>query len=122
MRSCRLFLATLALTTVPAIAVAAGWGALLLQGPTQWFNGDDMKLLVDSAREALEEAPVGKSIKWTNPKTSNSGGTTILAESEKDGQPCKTFSVDTQAKGMKESMRYVACRTSDGRWDITVAQ
>jgi len=122
MRSCRLFLATLALTTFPAVAVAAGWGALLLQGPTQWFNGDDMKLLVDSAREALEEAPVGKSIEWTNSKTSNSGATTILAESEKDGQRCKTFSVDTQAKGMKESMRYVACRTSDGRWDITVAQ
>lgn len=122
MRSCRLFLAALALMTIPAIAVAAGWGALLLQGPTQWFNGDDMKLLVDSAREALEKAPVGKPVEWSNPNTRNSGAATILAESEKDGQICKTFSVETQAKGMRESMRYVACRTADGRWDLTVAQ
>ena len=122
MQSCRQFLAMLALTFVPAIAMTAGWGALLLQGPTQWFDGDDMKLLVDSAREALEDAPVGKAVEWSNPNTRNSGATTILAESKKDGQPCKTFSVATQARGMKESMRYVACRTSDGRWDLTVAQ
>jgi len=112
----------LALTLVPAIAAAAGWGALLLQGPTEWFNGDDMKLLVDSAREALEKAPVGSTIDWSNPKTSNSGATTVLAESTKNGQVCKTISVATQAKGMKEAMRYVACREPDGRWGISVAQ
>ncbi len=122
MQRCKLFLAILALTLAPAIASAAGWGALLLQGPTEWFNGDDMKLLVDSAREALEKAPAGKSVDWRNPKTSHSGATTVLAASKKDGRPCKTIKVDTQAKGMKESMRYVACREPDGRWGLTVAQ
>lgn len=122
MQRCKLFLAILALISVPAVVSAAGWGALLLQGPTEWFNGDDMKLLVDSAREALEEGSVGKSVAWANPKTKNSGAATILATSTKNGQPCKTFRVDTQAKGMKESMRYVACREPDGRWGLTVAQ
>jgi surface antigen len=122
MRRCNLYLASLVLIIFPAIASAAGWGALLLQGPTQWYNGDDMKLLVDSAREALESAPVGKSVPWSNPKTTNSGSTTILAESTKNGQPCKTIKVDTQAKGETESMRYVACREPDGRWGLTVAQ
>jgi surface antigen len=122
MRRCNLCLATLVLILVPAIAAAAGWGALLLQGPTQWYNGDDMKLLVDSAREALESAPVGKSVPWSNPKTTNSGSATILAESTKNGQPCKEIKVTTQAKGETESMRYVACREPDGRWGLTVAQ
>ncbi|MCG6875519.1 MAG: hypothetical protein LJE97_10560 [Betaproteobacteria bacterium] len=122
MRRCRLFLAFLALTLIPALAAAAGWGALLLQGPTEWFNGDDMKLLVDSAREALEKAPVGRTIDWSNPATNNSGATTVLAESTKNGRVCKTISVATQAKGLKESMRYVACREPDGRWGLSVAQ
>ena len=118
----KLFIAAAALALVPAAASAAGWGALLLQGPTEWFNGDDMKLLVDSAREALDQAPVGKTVEWSNPKTRNSGAATVLADSEKDGRTCRTFRVDTQARGMRESMRYVACRTSDGRWDLTVAR
>ena len=122
MRRCRLFLALLALTLVPSIGLAAGWGALMLQGPTEWFNGDDMKLLVDSAREALEKAPVDTPVPWSNPKTTNSGAATILATSTKSGKVCKTIKVDTQAKGMKESMRYVACREPDGRWGLTVAK
>jgi surface antigen len=115
-------LAILALCSVPAVASAAGWGALLLQGPTSWFNGDDLKLFVDSAREALEKGAVGKPVPWSNPKTQNSGSATVLAVSTKDGLPCRTFRVDTQAKGMKETMRYVACREADGRWGLTVAQ
>lgn len=122
MHRCKLLIATLALALAPAAVPAAGWGALLLQGPTEWFNGDDLKLFVDSAREALEGAPVGKTVAWDNPKTRNSGATTVLAESSKDGRPCKTIRVDTQAKGMKESMRYVACREADGRWGLSVAQ
>ena len=122
MRRCRLFLAILAIALIPAIAAGAGWGALLLQGPTEWFNGDDMKLLVDSAREALEKAPVGRTVDWSNPKTSHSGATTVLAESTQKGRACKTISVATQAKGMKESMRYIACREPDGRWELSVAQ
>lgn len=122
MRRCKILLAILVLCAVPAVASAAGWGALLLSGPTEWFNGDDMKLLVDSAREALEEGAVGKTVPWNNPKTRNSGAATVLATSTKDGQPCRTFRVDTQAKGMSEAMRYVACRESDGRWGLTVAQ
>ncbi len=122
MHRCKQFVVTLALALAPAVALAAGWGALLLQGPTEWFNGDDMKLLVDSAREALENAPVGKTIDWNNPKTRNSGATTVLAESSQEGRPCKTIRVDTQAKGLKESMRYVACREADGRWGLTVAR
>lgn len=122
MNRCKVLLATLALVLIPAAASAAGWGALLLQGPTQWFNGDDMKLFVDSAREALENAPVGKTIEWTNPATRHSGATAVLAESSQDGRPCKTIRVDTQARGMRESMRYVACREPDGRWGLSVAQ
>jgi surface antigen len=122
MRRCKLYLASLVLTLVPAIAFAAGWGALLLGGPTQWYNGEDVRLFVDSAREALEKAPVGETVPWSNPKTTNSGSTTVLAESTKDGQPCKTIKVTTQAKGETQSMRYVACHQSDGRWDLTVPQ
>jgi len=122
MQRCKQLLAILSLISVPAVASAAGWGALLLQGPTSWFNGDDLKLFVDSAREALEEGTVGKTVAWSNPKTRNSGSATVLATSTKDGQPCRTFKVDTQAKGMKETMRYVACREADGRWGLTVAQ
>ncbi len=122
MQRCKLFLATLALTLLPAMASAAGWGALLMQGPTEWFNGDDLKLLVDTAREALDKAPVDTPVAWSNPKTDNSGAATILATSTKNGQVCKTLKVDTQAKGMKESMRYVACRQPDGRWGLTVAK
>jgi surface antigen len=122
MHRCKQFILVLALALAPAAASAAGWGALLLQGPTQWFNGDDMKLLVDTAREALESAPVGKTVDWNNPKTRNSGATTVLAESTQDGRPCRTIRVDTQAKGMNETMRYVACREPDGRWGLTVAQ
>lgn len=122
MQRCKLFLATLALTLLPAMASAAGWGALLMQGPTEWFNGDDLKLLVDTAREALDKAPVDTPVAWSNPKTDNSGAATILATSTKNGQVCKTLKVDTQAKGMKESMRYVACRQADGRWGLAVAK
>ena len=122
MRRCKRWLATLVLMLVPVLASAAGWGALLLGGPAQWFDGDDVKLFVDSAREALEKAPVGETVPWRNPKTTNSGSTTILAESTKDGQPCKTIKVTTQAKGDTQSMRYVACHQPDGRWDLTVPQ
>lgn len=114
-------LVILTLAAAPTAGFAAGWGALLLQGPTEWFNGDDMKMLVDSARQALEKAPVGKPVAWRNPQTNNSGAATILDESTHGGQACKTIKVETQAKGLKESMRYVACRESDGRWGLTVA-
>jgi surface antigen len=122
MRRWNFCLIVLAMILVPVTASAAGWGALLLQGPTSWFNGDDMKLFVDSAREALDKAPVGKPVTWRNPKTNNSGSATILATSEKDGQTCKTIKVDTQAKGATETMRYIACREPDGRWGLSVAQ
>ena len=103
------------LFATPALAV--NWISVLKNTPAERFDDEDLKLFLETARKALDEAPDNKPLAWENPKTKHGGELTVLKTYESKGQPCKTVRVRNQADGRKNDVTLNACRV-ENRWRL----
>jgi len=112
------FAAALAVAcAVAAPAASAQFVSLLKGGPAEYFDDADVRLFLDVARKALDDAPDNETLAWQNPKNGHRGDITVLRRFESKGRACKELRVRNEAQGRKSDMRHNLCDV-DGKWRL----
>jgi surface antigen len=99
------------------VAAAAG-GALLgayLGGNIGKYMDRQDKI---EMQRALETAPVGRSVAWTNPDNGNQYTVKPTRTFYHDEQPCREYTTEAMIGGQKQKVYGKACRQADGSWKI----
>lgn len=91
--------------------------AFLYDTPAQYFNAQDWKMLETTADYALSKLPNGKSAKWQNPKTGNSGLLEPINSIKKHGTICRDLQITNYAQHRKDQYVFMFCKFSTG-WKI----
>ncbi len=69
--------------------------------------------------QALEHAPTGRPVRWTNPDTGARYEVTPKRTFQQDnGRYCREYSAGATVGGRGETVTGVACRQADGTWRI----
>jgi surface antigen len=113
-----------------AIAVLA-MGLPFLQPAAAQVNpfGDSLDLkdsdvsMLQAAASTLfrdDQARIGQTESWSNPKTGNSGTVSLLGLFEHAGMPCKRLQHSIKQKGHADLILYqfARCRAADGTWKL----
>ena len=99
------------------VAAAAG-GALLgafLGGKIgQYMDRQDRM----EVQRALETAPVGKSVNWTNPDNVNQYSVKPTRTYYANEQPCREYVTHATIGGKREEIYGKACRQPGGAWKV----
>jgi surface antigen len=93
-------------------------GALLGGLAGNLLDQRDKRLAAEAQQRALETAPSGKSVSWTNPDTGNSGAVTPVRTFQSGGAYCREFQNTVTIGGNQEKAYGTACRQPDGSWRI----
>jgi surface antigen len=116
----RLVLLLAAALAVCPPAAAQNWIGLLKNTPAERFDEEDLRLFLDHARKALNEAPDNQPMSWENPKTRHRGELTVMRSFEYKGLPCKELRVRNEAQGRKGDNTFNLCK-ADGKWRLLSA-
>ena len=77
------------------------------------------KQQMTQANNQAQTAPVGQPIAWNNPDSGNSGTVTAVRDgTASNGQYCREFQQTVTVNGKTEQGTGVACRKSDGSWEV----
>jgi surface antigen len=69
--------------------------------------------------QALEHAPTGRAVRWTNPDTGARYAVTPRETFQQDdGRYCREYTADASVGGRSERVTGTACRQADGSWKI----
>lgn len=109
--------ATLLISVVTATAFA---------GNVRWMKdtalskmtAEDMEVLRNAARNALDYGADGEPRRWENAETGAEGVLTPQASFERDGAFCRRLELFNYVKGVSGRSVYVFCRQKDGTWRI----
>lgn len=120
MNSIRLTLACVAslLALIAPLAHAAGWGAILRDGPLEKFNDEDIRLHMETALKVLNSPLSTSPVEWRNDATGAGASFKVLGEPKVKGYAeCRRVSATTYAKARKASRSaWTACKDTGGRW------
>ncbi len=79
----------------------------------------DMGYANNTAQEAFETAPAGRTSSWRNPDSGNSGTVTpVKTYQTNNGQYCREYNQTVNVGGRTEEAYGTACRQEDGSWKI----
>lgn len=99
------------------VAAAAG-GALLgayLGGRIgQYMDRQDRM----EVQRALETAPTGRAVRWTNPDNGNQFSVQPTRTYYSNQQPCREYVTNAMIGGKKQQVYGKACRQTDGSWQV----
>jgi len=101
-----------------AIAGAVIGGALLGAFAGNMLDQRDKRLAAEAQQRALESAPTGKPVAWTNPDTGHSGTVTPVRTYQSGGSYCREFQNNVTIGGKDEKAYGTACRQPDGSWKV----
>src|SRR5262245_16346824 len=101
-----------------AIAASVIGGALVGGLAGNLLDDRDKRMANDAAQRALETAPSGKAVAWTNPDSGHSGTVTPVRTYESNGNFCREFQQTVTIGGKPENSFGTACRQPDGSWRI----
>ena len=101
-----------------AIAASVIGGALVGGLAGNLLDDRDKRMANETAQRALETAPSGKAVAWTNPDTGHSGTVTPVRTYESNGNFCREFTQTVTIGGKPENSFGTACRQPDGSWRI----
>jgi|GEM_PF-1576816 len=111
------------LASSSVIAGAAGWISILKGTPAETFQDQDLRLFLDTAKEALDADELLQSVRWSNPDTGAGGDFLVLNQSVgADGSLCKRvlFTVFASKQAAKRST-WTACKAGNGPWKLVTA-
>lgn len=102
-----------------AIGVGTLLGAALGNEVGASLDRADMAYYRNTSQQALETAPPGQTLPWSNPQSGNHGTVTPQAYYQTaSGQYCREYT-QTISVGGKQAQGYgTACRQPDGSWQI----
>jgi surface antigen len=76
-------------------------------------------MAAQASHQALESAPSGKAVTWTNPDNGHSGTVTpIKTYQTAAGQYCREYTQTVTIDGKPQQSYGTACRQPDGSWKI----
>jgi surface antigen len=101
-----------------AIAGAVIGGALLGAFAGNALDQRDKRLAAEAQQRALENAPTGRPIAWTNPDTGHSGTVMPTRTYQSAGGYCREFQNNVTIGGKDEKAYGTACRQPDGSWKV----
>lgn len=101
-----------------AIAGAVIGGALLGGLAGNMLDQRDKRLAAEAQQRALESAPTGKPVAWTNPDTGHAGTVTPVRTYQSGNSYCREFQNQVTIDGKKENAYGTACRQPDGSWKV----
>jgi len=99
---------------VAAIAGGALIGAFLGGKIGQYMDRQDRMEM----QHALETAPVGKSVNWTNPDNGNQYSVQPTRTYYANEQPCREYITHAVIGGKTQQIYGKACRQADGTWKV----
>ena len=103
------------IATTVGVAMGAYFGGRLFDK----LSRGDLNLASAAQSAALENAPSGKAVTWSNPDSGTAGMATAKPAFEKKGVgPCRPFTHLIQQGSKKETVEGVACRNPDGSWRV----
>jgi len=102
----------------PAIAGAVIGGALLGGLAGNMLDQRDKRMAAEAQQRALETAPTGQPVSWTNPDTGHTGAVTPTRTYQSEGGYCREFQNDVVIGGKSEKAYGTACRQPDGSWKV----
>jgi len=101
-----------------AIAGAVLGGALLGGLAGNMLDQRDKRIAAETQQRALETAPTGKLVAWTNPDTGHTGTVTPTRTYQSGNGYCREFQNTVTIDGKKENAYGTACRQPDGSWKV----
>jgi len=107
-----------------AVAVALAPAAIaqnvffLEGGPMEHMDAEDIRLLTNNYREALEKLPDGQTNTWLNSKTGHSGTAKPQKSFTRAGRPCRIIEFTNAADGLTGRSEFTFCKQPDGAWKI----
>jgi len=102
----------------PAIAGAVIGGALLGGLAGNMLDQRDKRMAAEAQQRALESAPTGQPVAWTNPDTGHTGTVTPVRTYQAGDAYCREFQNEVTIGDKKENAYGKACRQPDGSWKI----
>lgn len=102
------------------IATAAGTAIGALVGSEIGRGLDDVdRMRASQAQQRASNAPIGETISWNNPNSGNAGTYTATRDGyTQSGRYCREFQETITVDGRTETGTGVACRRTDGTWEI----
>ncbi|WP_099865106.1 RT0821/Lpp0805 family surface protein [Pararhizobium haloflavum] len=76
----------------------------------------DRRRAIEAEYRALETAPVGRTISWTNERSGLSGEVSAAQAYQVGSQNCRQYTHTVTGKGQPLIARGTACRSDDGAW------
>jgi surface antigen len=101
-----------------AIAGAVIGGALLGGLAGNMLDQRDKRMAAEAQQRALESAPTGQPVAWTNPDSGHSGTVTPTRTYQSSGTYCREFQNNVVIGGKSEPAWGTACRQPDGSWKV----
>ena len=71
------------------------------------------------ANQALETAPTGTAVSWSNPDSGTSYKMTPTKTYESASGPCRDYTTEAVIDGRAEVVHGTACRQEDGSWHVS---
>ena len=102
---------------VAAAAGGAVLGAFLGGKIGQYMDRQDKLEL----QNALETAPVGRSVTWKNPDNGNQYSVKPTRTYYKSSQPCREYVTHALIGGKSQEIYGKACRQADGSWRVATS-
>jgi surface antigen len=101
-----------------AIAGAVIGGALLGGLAGNYLDQRDKQLAAQAQQRALESAPTGQPVAWSNPDSGHQGTVTPVRTYQSEDSYCREFQSDVVINGKPEKAYGTACRQPDGSWKV----
>jgi surface antigen len=80
------------------------------------FSDRDRRRALEAEYRALETAPVGQSVAWSNDRTGFSGEVAAAQAYQVGSQNCRQYTHRVNAGGQQIEARGTACRDENGAW------
>ena len=106
----------------PAV-LAAGWGAVLANGPVQDYQDEDLRMLLDAIRQTLDAPGEPQPVEWRNDKSGAGGTLQVIGRPKAKGyDECRRVRATLYSKKRKATAAvWTACQEPGGRWVLVAA-
>jgi surface antigen len=119
----RRYMLVLVVGLVAPLAQAAGWGGVLLHGPGEDFNDEDVKLYLETVKKALDAPGDPQPHEWRNEQSGAGGSFLVVGRPKVKGfDECRKLRgtmYSARRKGGTQSL--TACKDPGGRWKLLSA-
>ena len=104
----------------PAAIAASVIGGMLIGGMVgNLLDQRDKQMAAEAAHRAMESAPTGKPVAWSNPDSGHSGTVTPTKTYQTaNGTYCREYQTTVLIDGKLERATGTACRQADGSWRV----